>query len=124
MPQTKTLKGHSWFLITCSWEPGADVEAEDRFIKTYKYLDELSTDGWRDKLDTDDPRLDLDSESLRAFNLIGRRQFVVIGQTRSNRVLQELAIKIGLGAPIRVDVFPATLVHDLYNIMPSTQATT
>jgi hypothetical protein len=124
MPQTETLKGHSWFLMMFSWEPGADVEAEERFIKAYKYLDELSADDWRDKLDTDDPRLDLDSESLRALNLIGRRKFVVIGQSTSNRVLQELALKVGLGAPIKVEVFPATFVHDLYKIMPSTQATT
>lgn len=117
----KTLPGHSWFLIVCSWEPDADDKAVPTFKEVYdNYLNILTHDDWRDKLKDDDPRLDLDSDSFKALNLIGRRQFVIIGQATSNRVQQELALKIGLGTRIKVEVFPATYVHDLRTVLPST----
>jgi len=110
-----TLKGHSWFIIMCSWESEADDEAVPIFKEVYeKYLSILTKGGWRDQLEDTDPRLDLDSDSFKAINLIGRRQFVIIGQATSNKVQQHLALMIGLGTRIKVEVFPATYVHDLY----------
>ena len=67
-----------------------------------------------------DPLFDLDSDSFKALNLIGRRQFVIIGQATSNRLQQKLALDIGLGTRIKVEVFPATYVHDLRTVLPLT----
>jgi len=117
----KTLKGYSWFMIMCSWEPEADEEAVKIFDRTYQYLKALTSDKLLDELrnkNADDPLFDLDTDSFKAINLIGRRQFVMIGQSRSNRLQQKLALDIGLGTRVKVDVFPATFVHDLEEVMP------
>ena len=121
MPETTTLDNHSWFLIMCSWEPDADVEAQTKFRDVYGYLEVLKDDTDLKKYITEnpnDPLCDLDSNSFKALNLIGRRQFVMIGQAKSNKLQQKLALDIGLGTHIKVEVFPATFVHDLYSTMP------
>jgi hypothetical protein len=122
----------NWFLIMVSWEAGADAEAIQRFYDVYDYLLPLAPanvipEEIRDRVKADpiqspdDPRLGLVPASLKSLNLIGRRKFVIIGQTtsnNSNRVLQALSRKISLGAPISVEIFPATNVHDLIGILP------
>lgn len=121
MPLTETLKGHSWFLIMCSWEPDADGEAQTKFGEVYRYLQVLMDDKQLEDFknnNPNDPLCDLDSNSFKALNLIGRRQFVIIGQATSNKLQQKLALDIGLGTRIKVEVFPATFVHDLHKIMP------
>jgi len=126
----KSSEGN-WFLIMASWEMGADAEAIQRFYDVYHYLLPLAPSDAipgeiRDRikedpiLDPDDPRSSLVPTSLKSLNLIGRRKFVIIGQTtsnNSNRVLQALSRKISLGAPINVEIFPATYVHDLIGIL-------
>jgi len=103
------------------WEMGADDVAVQRFHDVYEYLNVLAPER-REKaiagLDRDDPRLELVPESLKALNLIGRRKFVIICQAASNRILQVLSRIISLGAPIKVDIFPATYVHDLKDMLP------
>ena len=54
----------------------------------------------------------MDFDSLKALNLIGQRKFVIIGRTTSNKVLQEISSNVTLETAIRVDVFPATYVHE------------
>lgn len=119
----ETLTGYSWFLIMCSWEPDADGDAVAKFGVVYDYL-QLLTDDQKlaefKKNNPDDPLVDLDSDSFKAINLIGRRQFVIIGQAKSNRLQQHLALMIGLGTRIKVEVFPATYVHDLRTVLPPT----
>ena len=118
----ETLKGYSWFMLMVSWEPEVDDEAVIRFEEVYKYLKVLTSDKELEKLEAaepDDPRLDVDPDSFKAINLIGRRQFVMLGQSKSNRLQQNLALMIGLRSCIKVDVFPATLVHDLQKVMPT-----
>jgi hypothetical protein len=119
----KTLPGYSWFMISCSWEPEEDADAVAKFGAVYGYL-ELLTDDQKlaeyKNRKPDDPIFDLDADSFKALNLIGMRQFVMIGQATSNRLQQQLALDIGLGTRIRVEVFPATYVHDLQTVMPST----
>lgn len=127
--QVKSSEGN-WFLIICSWEKGADDAAVQRFHKVYKYLAPLAPE-FREKglveiakKDSNDPRLSLVPDSLKSLNLIGRRKFVIICQTtsiNSNRVLQALSLEIGLGAPVSVEIIPATYVHDLMNILPKKQ---
>ena len=111
-----------WFVVVSSWEAGADDAAVQRFHDVYKYLNVLAPER-REKalagLERHDPRLDIVPESLRALNLIGRRKFMIICQARSTRVLQELSKKISLGAPINVEIFPATNVHDLEALLPN-----
>lgn len=116
--QQTTSQDENWFVIMCSWELGADDEAVKRFNKLYEYLDVLRDTEWlKAAQGSKDLRLDLNSESILALNLIGRRKFLIICQARSNRVMQELSKMISLRAPIKVEIFPATNVHDLYNIL-------
>ena len=116
----KTLTGYSWFLILCSWEPEEDDAAVKKFGAVYDYLqpltDEKKLAGFK-KDNPDDPLCDLDPDSFKALNLIGRRQFVLIGQATSNRLQQKLALDIGLGTRISVEVLPATFVHDLRTVL-------
>ena len=117
----KTLRNHSLFMIVCSWEPEEDAIAVERFGKLYGYLNMLNNS---DKLaalqkqNPYDPLFDIDADSFKAINLIGRREFVLIGQASSNRLEQRIALDIGLGSRIKVEVFPATYVHDLRSILP------
>lgn len=118
----QTLPGHSWFMIMCSWEPDADGEAVKKFGAVYDYLQLLTDDQKLTEFENrnpDDPLFDLDLDSFKALNLIGRHQFVFIGQATSNRLQQKLALDIGLGTHIKVEVFPATYVHDLRKVLPS-----
>ena len=118
----KTLTGYSWFMIVCSWEPEEDDDAVKKFGAVYDYLQPLNDDKTLKEFENeipDDPLLDLDPDSFKALNLIGRRQFVLIGQATSNRLQQKLALEIGLGTRIKVEVFPATYVHDLRGVLPS-----
>ena len=104
-----------------------DVIAVERFGQLYAYLNLLNNS---DKLDAfrkqhpNDPLFDIDSDSFKAINLIGRRQFVLIGQASSNRLEQRIALDIGLGSNIKVEVFPATYVHDLRAVLPRALPTT
>jgi hypothetical protein len=41
---------------------------------------------------------------------------VIIGQTTSNKVLQEISSHVTLETAIRVDVFPATYVHEFVKL--------
>jgi len=119
----------SWFLIMASWEIGADDKAVQRFHEVYEYLLPLApTDDpeLRQKalaaLPKDDPRSTLVADSLKSLNLIGRRKFVIICQIISpncNKLLQTLSRMIILDAPINVEIFPATFVHDLNAILPT-----
>lgn len=119
----RTSTSGSWFLIQCSWEPDADGDAVQKFGAVYDYLNLLTDDQklaeFKNK-NPDDPIFDLDPDSFKALNLIGRRQFVLIGQATSNRLQQKLALDIGLGTHISVEVLPATYVHDLRTVLPST----
>jgi len=125
----ETLPGYSWFLIMCRWEPDANGDAIQKFDEVYQYLNLLTDDKKLEKFEAenpDDPLFELDSDSLKALNLIGRRKFVIIGQAKSNKLLQKLALMVGLDTHIKVEVFPATLVHDLFTnmIMQSKMRTT
>ena len=123
----KTLTGYSWFMIVCSWEPEEDDAAVQKFEAVYDYLQPLNDYKTLEELESnhpDDPILDLDPDSFKAINLIGRRQFVMIGQAKSNRLQQKLALDIGLKTRISVEVIPATFVHDLRTVLPSMLAKT
>jgi len=105
---------YNWFLIMCSWDSNADKDALKRFGRLYDYLD-IYPDRW-DKLPDEDPRKALDIKELKALNLIGQRKFVIIGRTRSNRVLQKISSDITLETAIRVEVFPATYVREFKEV--------
>jgi len=132
--QENSTKG-SWFLIMVSWEMDADGDAVKRFHQVYNYLN-LRAPGMdkneedrkaaeslynkhypEDPLVEDDPVYDIVEGSLKPFNLIGRRKFVIICQTPSNRVLQRLSKMISLNVRISVDIFPATYVTELRDIL-------
>lgn len=120
----------NWFLIMCTWDIDADEIAVQRFYDLYDYLKVLAPpEEVRQEalagLPRDDPRLTLVPDSLKSLNLIGRRTFVIVCQIiseKSNRLLQELSKKISLGAPINVEIFPATFVHDLIDVLPPRKA--
>jgi hypothetical protein len=129
-----TMEYH-WFMIMVSWDIGADSEAVQRFAKVYLYLnvrapymddhkDEQAAavktynEAYKDDpIVGDDPIHEIVSGTLKPFNLIGRRRFVILLQTSSNRVLQRLSKMISLYAPIRVEIFPATYVTELKDIL-------
>ena len=119
----------SWFMIMVSWEMGADGEAVQRFHQVYMYLNirapnigkdeqmkrqaEYNESYPNDPVREDDPVYDIVEGSLKPLNLIGRRRFVIIFQTKSNKVLQRLSKMISLLAHITVEIFPATYVTEL-----------
>jgi hypothetical protein len=94
-----------------SWDWEADKDALEKFDWVYRYI----TKGSGDPL-ADHAREALDFGKLWALNLIGKRKFVIVGRTRSNNVLQVISSKITLGTAIRVEVFPATYVHDFKGV--------
>ena len=51
-----------------------------------------------------------------ALKLIGKRQFVIAGQAKSKKPLQELSSMITLNTPVEVDVFAATNVFEFGTI--------
>jgi len=112
------IKQYNWFLIMCSWDWDADKMALERFQWVYNYLNAYNNaEEWKKiTADANDPRNAMDFESLKALNLIGQRKFVIIGRTTSNKVLQRISSEITLGTPIRVDIFPATYVHEFRDI--------
>ena len=61
-------------------------------------------------------RDDIADQGLTALNLIGERQFMIAGQTKSNRPLQEISSMVTLNTPITVEVFAATNVFDFGEI--------
>ena len=99
-------KQYNWFLIMCSWDGNADKDALEKFQWVYHYFNAY------DSRDANDLRNAMDFASLKALDLIGQRKFVIIGRTTSNRVLQKISSNVTLETAIRVDVFPATYVHE------------
>lgn len=102
----ETKKGHNWFLIQCSWEYDADSIALAKWQEVY--------DWFKPDNPKDIPPLreEIANEGLLALNLIGKRKFVIAGQAKSNKPLQELSSMITLNTPIKVDVFAATNVFE------------
>jgi hypothetical protein len=114
----------SWFLIMVSWETGADKEAQEKFLEVLQYLKIFENLENRDtklenlfKEDPADARLKVVPESLKALNLIGRRKFVIIFQTKSNKVLLELSKMISWGGHISAEIFPASYVFEVERIL-------
>ncbi len=106
----ETKKGHSWFFILISWEWDQDKDAILKWKEIYNFLK-------RPKKDPVDPlRDEISDDGLIALNLIGKRKFVIAGQTRSNKPLQKISSMITLKTGIKVDVFAATNVFELGNI--------
>jgi hypothetical protein len=121
----------NWFLIMASWGIDADEKAKERFYDVYDYLRLLAPPEKIPKVmqgikrdsvpGEDDLLMDIVPGSLKSLNLIGRRKFVIVCKIKpsgGNRLLQTLSKKISFGAPISVEIFPATDVHDLIGIMP------
>jgi hypothetical protein len=111
----ETGQHYNWFMIMISWDCDADKDAIIKFQWVYNYLNVYNTDQWK-LLRDDDLRKAIDFDSLKALNLIGQRKFVIIGRTTSNKVLQEISSNITLETGIRVDVFPATYVHEFAKV--------
>jgi hypothetical protein len=105
----ETKAGYSWFFIQVSWEYEHET-AINRWKNVYNFLkrsDPGQTDPLRDEI--------LD-EGLIALNLIGKRKFIIAGQTKSNKPVQKISSMITLRSAIKVDVFAATSVFELGNI--------
>ena len=127
-------KQTGWFLIMVSWEPGADGVAQESFKDVLNYLrifDQTTEnkEGWqkeKERIKNENPndaRFSIDSDSLKAFNLIGRRKFVIIFRIESNShmVLLELSkiISWSRPMPINVEIFPASYVFEVESIFPN-----
>ena len=110
---------YNWFMMMCSWEWEHDSKALNKFGEVYKHLNIFNTSEW-DSIKADpnnnDLRKALNVSTLKAFNLIGQRKFVIVGETTSNKVLQQLSSMITLGTPIKVEIFNATYVHDFNTV--------
>jgi hypothetical protein len=106
----ETKKGYSWFFILVSWEWEQDRDAIDKWKEVYNFL-KRSKKGQVDPL-----RDEISDDGLIGLNLIGKRKFVIAGQTRSNKPLQKISSMITLRTGIKVDVFAATSVFELGNI--------
>ncbi|MEJ2588092.1 MAG: hypothetical protein P8165_11060 [Deltaproteobacteria bacterium] len=124
-PSNMEMKpGHNWYVIVCSWELEDEEEAISRFNNFYLYLNKLRDEEWvSDKRNSEDIRLNLDSESLLALNLIGRRKFLIICQSKSHKILLEMSKMIGLRSPVKVEVLPAIHVHDVYGALNPNEQT-
>jgi len=119
----------SWFMIMVNWEAGADAEAQESFKEVFDYLKIFKSQDAKDRDHRDeelnkikeknpaDPLLEIVPDSLRGLNLIGRRKFVIILQTKSNRVLLELSKMIAWGRHISVEIFPASYVFEVHEVM-------
>jgi hypothetical protein len=119
----------SWFLIMVSWEAGADAAAQERFKEVFEYLNIFKSEDPKardeklkelEKKHPADPRLEVVPDSLKALNLIGRRKFVIIFQTKSNKVLLALSKMISWSGPISVEIFPASYVFEVERILSET----
>lgn len=102
----QTRVGYSWFLIMCSWEYEHDQTAMDKWKQVYNFLKRPM------KGEIQGLRKEIADEGLLALNLIGKRKFVIAGQTKSNKPLQKISSTITLGTAIKVDVYPATNVFE------------
>ena len=123
----------SWYLIMVSWEMDDEIRAIHKFKNLYRYLSPLTpTDvkidqkvkDWVGPIPElggdDDPRRDIVDGSLKPLNLNGSRKFVIIFKIkpdRSHRIVTEISARISLNAPIKVEIFPATYVHDLVRVL-------
>ena len=106
----ETKKGYSWFLIVISWEWDQDKDAILKWKQVYNFLK-------RPKKGPVDPlRDEISDDGLIALNLIGKRQFVIAGQSMTNKPLQKISSMIALNTGIEVEVFAATNVFELGNI--------
>lgn len=120
----ETKPGYNWYVILCSWELEDEEEAVTRFNDFYLYLDKLRDEKWiRDESNSEDIRLHLDDDSLLALNLIGRRKFLIVCQSKSHKILLELSKRIGLRSPVKVEVLPAVHVHDVYGALSPNEKT-
>jgi hypothetical protein len=99
-------EGYVEFIFNIRWEHGADETALNKFQEIFDLIENEKRTEERDDL-----LKGMDFDSLRAFNLIGRRHFMLIGWTNSNKALQNLSMILTLGAAISVEVVPATEVH-------------
>lgn len=106
----QTKDAYSWFLILCSWEYEHDETAIDKWKKVYNFLKRPK------KGRTHALREEIADEGLLALNLIGKRKFVIAGQSLTNKPLQKISSMITLKTGIKVDVFAATNVFELGNI--------
>jgi hypothetical protein len=97
-------------MIECSWEYDFDDDAKAKWIEVYNWFKGDSSGVYSP------PRDEIANDGLIALNLIGRRRFVIAGQTLSNRPLQHISSMITLNTPIKVDVFPATNVFEFGNV--------
>jgi len=107
----ETLEGYSWFLLLCGWDYDSDRIAMDKWREVYNWFKVKS-----DKGEYIPPRDEIADQGLIALNLIGKRQFVIAGQAKSNKPLQQLSSMITLNTPIEVDVFAATNVFEFGTI--------
>ena len=110
--QMETLDGHSWFLIECSWDCEADVDAMSKWVDVYNWFKDTSDQAEA----AGSLRNEIADEGLLALNLIAKRRFVIACQAQSNRPLQQVASMITLKTAIKVDVFAATNVFEFGNI--------
>jgi hypothetical protein len=110
----ETISGYSWFLIQCSWEYENDRTAMDKWVEVYNWFKNKD-----DKGRYSSPRDEIADEGLIALNLIGKRVFVIAGQAKSNKPLQEISSMITLATPIKVEVFAATNVFEFGNLNQS-----
>jgi hypothetical protein len=106
----QTKDTYSWFLILCSWEYEHDQTAIDKWKEVYNFLKKPK------KGRTHSLRDEIADEGLLALNLIGKRKFVIAGQSLTNKPLQKISSMITLKTGIKVDVFAATNVFELGNI--------
>jgi len=105
-------EGFVEFIFNIRWEHDADETALNKFQDIF---DLIENEKRRDE--RDDLLAGIDFDSLRAFNLIGRRHFMLIGWTNTNKALQNLSLILTLGASISVEVVPATEVHTLDEVV-------
>jgi hypothetical protein len=98
--------GYNPFVIICTWEHDADETAGRKLREIFALFKKpgRSLEG-------------IDIESIRSYNLIGARTFLLIGRTRSNKGLQSLVARISVGNPMDVDLYHAISVHELADIM-------
>jgi hypothetical protein len=117
---TMAVEEYSWFLIQCRWDWDRDDKAMDKFGEVFDYLSAFKDPNLdlEKCFPDDDPRRALEPGSLKALNLIGKRNFVIIGRTKNNEPLQKLSAMITLTTGIMVDVYPATDVMEFKGIKP------
>ncbi len=99
----------------CTWEHEHDRIAMDKWVEVFNFFTR-NTEDEKKKACYDALRDQIADEGLTALNLIGKRRFIISGQTKSNQVLQEISSMITLGTPIKVDISAATNVFEFGDI--------